>query len=197
MARTANPELEANRKAEILSAASRAFVAHGLHGASMRQICAEATLSTGTVYHYFSSKEAIIEGIADNEKTEIAEISAYLEGQKDAFKAVVQVARWIIEETSAAEVQMALEMAAEAGRNPQIRALVERNSALLHTCLSAAVKRGQAARQISRAQKPEALTHCVTALYEGFLGQLVAADKKQRKLLAKLTETATAKLLTP
>lgn len=49
------------RRQQIIDAAYRCFARKGLHETTMRDIYAEAELSSGAVYHYFRSKEAIIE----------------------------------------------------------------------------------------------------------------------------------------
>ena len=49
----------------ILHAAARCFVRDGFHRASISDICAEAGISPGHIYHYFENKEAIVGGIAE------------------------------------------------------------------------------------------------------------------------------------
>jgi AcrR family transcriptional regulator len=49
------------RRQEIIHAAYRCFARKGFHQATMRDIYAEAGLSAGAIYHYFTSKEEIIE----------------------------------------------------------------------------------------------------------------------------------------
>lgn len=197
MPRTKDAALEKARKLEILAAASRCFIRHGLHQASMRQICAEAGLSAGAVYNYFPSKENIIEGLADLDRSEIGELADYIASQKNTYKAVVQSARWVMEETSQEDMQLQVDMAAEAGRNERIHTLIKRNDDALFACFHEAIVRGQAAGQISKAQKPEAMAEAVLAVCEGFMGRLLFADKKERKRLAKLTEATVAALLKP
>lgn len=51
------------RKQEILRAAVRAFSRHGFHGATLEHIREESGLSRGAVYHYFKSKEEMIEAL--------------------------------------------------------------------------------------------------------------------------------------
>jgi AcrR family transcriptional regulator len=51
----------AARRQQIIDAAYRCFAHKGLHQATMRDIYAEANLSPGAVYHYFDSKDAIIQ----------------------------------------------------------------------------------------------------------------------------------------
>ena len=49
------------RRQEIIEAAYRCFARNGFHQTTMRDIYAEAGLSAGAIYHYFTSKEEIIE----------------------------------------------------------------------------------------------------------------------------------------
>ena len=49
------------RRQQIIAAAYRCFSRKGFHQATMRDIYAEAGLSAGAIYHYFKSKEEIIE----------------------------------------------------------------------------------------------------------------------------------------
>lgn len=48
------------KKREILKAASRVFRRHGLQGAGMRQIAAEAGMLAGNLYYYFENKQALL-----------------------------------------------------------------------------------------------------------------------------------------
>ncbi len=49
----------------IEEAAERVFARHGYRGAKMSEIAAEAGLSTGNLYRYFGSKEALFETVID------------------------------------------------------------------------------------------------------------------------------------
>jgi AcrR family transcriptional regulator len=51
----------AARRQQIIDAAYRCFARKGFHQATMRDIYEEANLSPGAVYHYFDSKDAIIQ----------------------------------------------------------------------------------------------------------------------------------------
>jgi AcrR family transcriptional regulator len=50
-----------NKREAVLAAAIQCFAAHGLAGAGMRDIARAAGLTEGTLYHYFPSKDALIE----------------------------------------------------------------------------------------------------------------------------------------
>ena len=51
------------REHEILRAAIRVFARQGYHGSKVGEVAAEAGVAYGLVYHYFGSKEALLEAI--------------------------------------------------------------------------------------------------------------------------------------
>lgn len=53
----------ADVRAHLLDAALRAFARHGYEGASVRDIAAEAQVATGLLYHYFPSKQAVLQAL--------------------------------------------------------------------------------------------------------------------------------------
>jgi len=57
-------EYRAERRAHIMAAARRCFVREGFHASSMQDLVGEAGMSSGAVYRYFPSKDAVIEAIA-------------------------------------------------------------------------------------------------------------------------------------
>lgn len=59
-----SPEYRAQRRAHIMAAARRCFIRDGFHAASMHDLVEEAGMSSGAVYRYFPSKDAVIEAIA-------------------------------------------------------------------------------------------------------------------------------------
>ena len=71
--RRANAQRQSDRRAEILDAAQRCFARSGFHRASMQDICAEAGMSPGNLYRYFPSKEALIAGICERDRAEVAQ----------------------------------------------------------------------------------------------------------------------------
>jgi AcrR family transcriptional regulator len=62
------------RRAQILAAARRCFVRRGFHETSMHDLLAEAGLSSGAVYSYFSSKEEMIVAIAEENISQVISV---------------------------------------------------------------------------------------------------------------------------
>jgi TetR/AcrR family transcriptional regulator, transcriptional repressor of aconitase len=62
------------RRAHILAAARRCFVRDGFHQTSMQDLVSEAGMSSGAVYRYFPSKDAMIEAIAEQNLDGVVEV---------------------------------------------------------------------------------------------------------------------------
>jgi AcrR family transcriptional regulator len=65
MARTLNPATHAVRRDEILDVAEALIRTHGYDGMSIQDVQDELGVSRGAIYHYFHSKEAILEAVIE------------------------------------------------------------------------------------------------------------------------------------
>jgi AcrR family transcriptional regulator len=118
--RKANVQLQSDRRAEILAAAQRCFARSGFHQASMQEICAEAGMSPGNLYRYFSSKEEIIVGIAERDRAEVLQQLASANFKGDFWGTFAALGRHHVVERSDEEVGLCSEIMAESRRNPEI-----------------------------------------------------------------------------
>lgn len=69
-------EYRAERRAHIMAAARRCFVRDGFHASSMQDLVGEAGMSSGAVYRYFASKDAVIESIAADNLDQVVAVLA-------------------------------------------------------------------------------------------------------------------------
>jgi TetR/AcrR family transcriptional regulator, repressor for uid operon len=118
--RRANEQLRYDRRDEILVAAQRCFVRSGFHGASMQDICAEAGMSPGNLYRYFPSKEALVAGIAERDRAEMAQEFASADVSRGFFAVLEGMARHHFAKKPIEQVLLCTEVMAEARRNPEI-----------------------------------------------------------------------------
>lgn len=118
--RRANAQLQSDRRAEILAAAQRCFVRSGFHGASMQEICAEAGMSPGNLYRYFPSKEALIAGIAERDRAEVAQQFARADLSHGLFAVLEGMVHYHFAERPREQVLLCTEVMAESRRNPEI-----------------------------------------------------------------------------
>ncbi|RYC31204.1 TetR/AcrR family transcriptional regulator [Lichenibacterium minor] len=113
-------EAEDAPRTRILEAAERAFARHGFRGATMQIVAAEARMSAGNLYRYFSSKEALVSGLAERDQAALAEDFATLDVSEDPLAAMGVLLRKHLVEAPKSCSQLALEIWAESGRNPDV-----------------------------------------------------------------------------
>jgi len=107
------------RQTRILDAAERVFARAGFHAATMQDVAAEAGMSPGNLYRYFASKDAIIAGMAERDRTLIAADFSALDPAKggvlDQLEALGR--KHLIEEPREKAI-ICMQIWAEAARNP-------------------------------------------------------------------------------
>jgi TetR/AcrR family transcriptional regulator, repressor for uid operon len=144
--RRANAQLRYDRRDEILAAAQRCFVRSGFHGASMQDICTEAGMSPGNLYRYFPSKEALVAGIAERDRAELAQQFAAADLSHGFFAVLEGMAHHHFARKPNEQVLLCTEVMAEARRNPEIARLSASFDAdvkkWLRNLLGAAVEHG-------------------------------------------------------
>jgi TetR/AcrR family transcriptional repressor of uid operon len=109
-----------DRRADILAAAERCFVRSGFHGASMQDICNEAGMSAGNLYRYFPSKEALIAGIAERDRAEVAKEFENVDLSQGFYAVLEGMAQHHFSQRPDEQVKLCTEVMAEARRHPEI-----------------------------------------------------------------------------
>jgi TetR/AcrR family transcriptional regulator, repressor of fatR-cypB operon len=71
--RRGRPPLRLDRRESILEAALACFVERGFHGTVIPEIATRAQVATGTLYHYFESKEALVNALYQKWKGAVSE----------------------------------------------------------------------------------------------------------------------------
>lgn len=164
-------EYRAQRRAHILAAARRCFVRDGFHGTSMQDLVDEAGISSGAVYRYFPSKDAVIEAIAaENLEHVVAVIRQSVADGMPAEAAIGAVLEFVAaRHTEDGFAAIALLVWSEALRNP---ALAE----LLRTANAAAAQLLSSGRPNRRGRGP-AVNDVLLCVLPGYLMQLALGGK--------------------
>ncbi len=109
------------RRLHVLTAAKICVAKFGFHGASMQQICAEAQMSPGALYRYFSSKDEIIAAIADDERQHNAVLLSDLGSDGDPVERLISVIlRFLQSMERPGTAALMTEVFAESLRNSEI-----------------------------------------------------------------------------
>jgi len=123
-----------DRREEILDAAQRCFARAGFHQTSMQEICAEARMSPGGLYRYFASKEAIIAGIAERDRADVAEQFQMMREAPEFFQGLEAAARHYFVDRPLDEVVLCAEIMSESRRSAEVDRI--------HTAIEADVQKG-------------------------------------------------------
>ena len=171
MARKRNEAAFAARRSEILRAAEALFVAHGFHATGMAAICEAAGMSPGTLYRYFPAKADIITAIVAEERAEAAAWFDRLDGAAD-FRAALMAALAEAIDAVADETygRLALEIAAEAGRDAGIAAILAEAETEARARLTAIIADAQRRGDIDAAADPAAAARLLLMLIDGATG---------------------------
>ncbi len=166
--RKRDPEKAARRRRQILEAAAVCFLRRGFHRASMQEICAEAGMSPGALYRYFDGKDAIIRAIAEDEREDNARLLQALADAPDLVTGLSRIGRAALEAGADPDYgRLAVEIMAEAARNPEVAAIFRRNDAEVKEALTDALRAVRTAGTLDPAIDPAAAAEILIALYDG------------------------------
>jgi AcrR family transcriptional regulator len=157
------------KRQHILEAAEGCFQRDGFRGASIGDICAAARMSPGHLYHYFDSKEAIIEAIFESRLEREAAIVGELTMTPNV-DLITAICGWLdgrVKDVRAHVTSLGLEMRAESARNPAIAKIASRADRGVRELLSRLVREGQERGQVDPALDPDSVAVVVHSIIFG------------------------------
>ena len=138
-----DPVKHEGKRAEILAASERCFVRNGFHGATIAQICDEAGISPGHLYHYFASKEAIIGAITESFLEHTRSRFAEIEEDTNPITTLVSEFERLRAHNRETGPGVLLDLLAEAGRNPAIGEILRQTSQEMRRMMADFLVKGQ------------------------------------------------------
>jgi TetR/AcrR family transcriptional regulator, repressor for uid operon len=174
------------RRAEILKAATKCFRKTGFHQTSMQEICAEIGLGPGAVYRYFTSKDAIIEAMADDERRQARAILQDLRQAEHLPDALAGVALAFAERyASVSDVGLMTEVYAEGLRNKKVGNLVRKTEAEWVNGLTELLRIAQARGHVDATLDARHTALLLTAFWDGMIiRQAYSAEDRSDALLS-------------
>lgn len=173
--------LEARRR-QIIEAAVECFIERGFKKTSMRDIFRTAKLSSGAVYNYFSSKEKIVEAIAQMSQKQNLEIINSAAKDKNPLMGVAKIFFSIVKDPDCIRsLGMTLELFVESKNNAQIEKSLRKNISASIDKLTEFVKSEQDKRNINYELDAETVAQMLLMLFLGlqtflFINMIVDID---------------------
>jgi len=176
------PQEVEQRKREIIEAARLCFLRSGFHQTTTDEICHEASITPGGLYHYFGSKEEIISAvIEDAAHTTVQNLRTTAEASGDVRTAVQALAslffQWIRDPHLDNVTRLDMEIWAETLRNEKLAEITRGSRALrrqwLESLIRGAIEEGVYTKEVD----PRGLANLIMSIFDGLrLGRLLWRD---------------------
>jgi TetR/AcrR family transcriptional repressor of uid operon len=165
--RKVDPAKHEEKRRQILEAAGRCFARSGFRGASISEICGEAKMSPGHLYHYFANKEAIIGAMTESGLQHAAQRVGEMTAQEDVLQALLAELTQVKAKRGRAKSGLMLEMVAEAGRNPAIATILRHHHRALRDLLADYLREGQHRGQVDRRLDADLAAALLLGVFDG------------------------------
>ena len=179
-----------DRREQILGAAMVCFAKRGFHQTSMHHIAEAARISVGLIYRYFASKEAVIGALAEEHKTELAQL---LERARSAPTLLESLEILLTSHCCENQPQMhsafVVDLFAEAGRNPAMATLVRDVLETGAAGITEVIARAPEMRDAPHGLEPREVTELILAASRGAImrdvlehADVSASERHERQL---------------
>jgi AcrR family transcriptional regulator len=172
------------RKDQIIEAATRCFAEGGFHATSMADVIEASSLSAGSVYRYFKSKDELIEAILDRLIEQVIGQLTQATGSTplESIPASIQAAEQILSTPLGQMAQLLPQLWTEALRNEAVRQRAQTLYRTLQDHFGGIARQAQQAGHLPASVDAQGMAHVAVALIQGYL--------VQRLMLGEAIDTA-------
>jgi AcrR family transcriptional regulator len=170
--RTVDPEKHQARRTHIIESALVLFARKGFADTTTSDICHAAGISTGSLFHYFPSKQAVFYGIWELDRTEWREVFAAAEADPDPWAALMAIVDKLASDaTEPIMAGLLVEVIAQAHRDPEFAAGLAENDRRQISDIARLIRRLQEAGLADPGLPDEEAARWVLTLTDSFLGR--------------------------
>lgn len=174
MARTIDPTRHHARRLHIINAGLTRFAEDGYHGATTAAICQSAGIGSGTFFHYFPTKAALLVAIIEFGTHETHTWFERQSDRDDALGVIKDYVHHAVDEMADPRVGGFVRAVGSVMTQPEIAAALTADEVALRTGLTPWVTQAQQHAEIRSDQSAERLTAWIMLLLDGFLGRLAS-----------------------
>jgi AcrR family transcriptional regulator len=189
-------ERTADRRAELLEAAVRVFAAKGFHASRVGDIANEAGVAHGLLYHYFRSKEEVLETIFRETWSVLVRETERIEGSGVTFReqlrrfARIYLGSWLV------TPELVTVLVREVGRSPEVGERVDEIRGLflaLSRMVDSARERGEVREDVEVGFAATAFYGALEEILTGWvLGQLPAEEEDVERAVVTVVDVTNA-----
>ena len=158
------------KRVDILKSAGKCFRKNGFHQTSMQEICTEVGLGPGAVYRYFTSKDAIIAAMAEDERRQARTMLSEFHDTDDLPQALSAITRAFAQRYAAiSDAGLMTEIYAEGLRNKRVGAVIKKAETEWVDGLADMLRTAQERGQIDTALDAQQAALLLTAMWDGIV----------------------------
>jgi AcrR family transcriptional regulator len=197
--RTVDPEKHQARRTHIIESALVLFARKGFSDTTTSDICRAAGISTGSLFHYFRSKQAVFYGIWELDRTEWDEVFAAAEADPDPWAALMAIVdKLAADATEPIMAGLLVEVIAQAHRDPEFAAGLAENDRRQMGDIARLIRRLREAGLADPGLPDEEAARWVLTLTDSFLGRgyaepdrdIAAAVATAKEMIARVLRRA-------
>lgn len=197
MARTVDQARHRARRLTIIDAALTCFAAEGYDHATTAAICRAAGIGSGTFFHYFPTKLAVLLALLDHGTAETVEWFEAQEGRADAAGVIGDYVRYSADSCADPRVGGFVRAVGAIMTDPDVAAALARDESAVLDGLLPWVGSAQRAGDIRDDQPAERLCQWLMVVLDGFLGRLAASRPFDPAAESDMLQDAVRRLLAP
>lgn len=174
MARTVDPVRHEARRLQIIDAALTCFAAHGYERTTTALICRTAGIGSGTFFHYFPTKAAVLVAIVTYGTQETRDFFEAHHGDGDARGVINAYIEHFLAEASDPRLPGFANLVSSRVTDPALAEVLALDEAAAATGLQQWVIAAQAAGDVRSDVVAAQLTRWVMLLLDGFLSRIIS-----------------------
>lgn len=191
------PDTHTARREHILDAAERCFASSGFHRTTMSDICKDAHVSPGALYVYFASKEDLIAGITERDRSKIAAQLGEVAQAPDLMAALAQLGEHYTVDEPRHKQQLVIEIGCQSMREGQVGEIFRSCDRFVLDQFQALFARAQAEGKIAPALDSKTLAQAVAVIGDGLFWRRAVDPNFDAKAMVPVVTAMIAGLLNP
>ena len=195
--RKTSPTRQGDKRQEILDAARRTFLQKGLQGASIAAICEEAAISPGHLYHYFDSKDAILEAITEVYLADTRQNFGKRKASNGVIPAILAEIDRTIKRSANGNQALLFELIAEASRTPAIARILHESTRQQQALLSELIRNGKAEGEVAPELDPDVVASAIIVIIDALKIARTRGSDVDPAETARMMSAILARILAP
>ena len=191
------PNTQLARREHILDVAERCFARSGFHRTTMADICGEAQVSPGALYVYFASKEDLISGITERDRSKLASQLGEVAKAHDLMAALAKLGEHYTVEEPRYKQQLVIEIGCQSMREGQVGEIFRSCDRFVLEQFEALFARAKADGKIAPALDNRILAQAIAVIGDGLFWRRAVDPAFDAKTIVPVVTAMIASLLNP